>query len=345
MVINSSGNVGIGTTAPANPLHIYSGVASPLQLQQSGTAPNYITFKSNGTVYGYFGFDNDAGGGLFGSNTAYGMAFGTPTATNINIATSNIVRMTVTAAGNVGIGITNPTIPLHVSGYTQSVAGVVYYFNGTGSGINNGSLTNISIFASNGIQAGDYVGARSDRRIKKNIQPLTNALDKLCQIEVVSYDKIDFTAKGSDCGVIAQNIKEVLPRAVTIMTDYLPNIYAIATHIKDDDTVRVTVVFTENIIKINVKVKLYVVRDEVQIAYEVVVIDHDNVSITVKPWDKYDASDRVFVYGVEHDDIMSVEKDQIGILAAAGVKELHQIIQQQQTVIISLLTRLSEAGF
>ena len=143
----ATGQVGIGTTTPANTLHIYSGAASPLQLQQSGTEPNYITFKSNGTVYGYFGFENDAGVGLFGSNTAYGMSFGTPTATNINISTNNIVRMTVTAAGNVGIGITNPGNKLQVNG---------------------------SLYASNDITAGGGYGRLDDRSLRPaDINPAT----------------------------------------------------------------------------------------------------------------------------------------------------------------------------
>ena len=333
----ATGYVGIGTTVPSAQLQISNANMGRLTSIYVGpsTQSGIVLDSTSGASGKSFNIWSTGSGDSTGAGS---LAF-------FDI-TASAYRMVISSTGNVGIGITNPTIPLHVNGYTGSVAGAVYYINGAnGYTIQYGSLTNISIFASNGIQAGDYIGARSDQRIKKNIQPLTSPLEKLSQIEVVSYDKIDFTAKGSDCGVIAQNIKEILPRAVTTMTDYLPNIYAIGTHNKDDDTVRVTVVFTENTIKVNVKVKLYVVRDEanneVQTPYEVVVIDYDDVSITVAPWDKYDASDRVFVYGVEHDDIMSVEKDQIGILAAAGVKELHPLVLQQSSRIGDLETQLT----
>jgi len=104
----NTGSVGIGVSNPSTKLHIYSTNASPFFLEQSSTNPNYITFISNGTTYGYFGLEKSDGTGLFGSNTAYGMSFGTPTATNVNVATNNVVRMTVVSDGTVGIGTTTP---------------------------------------------------------------------------------------------------------------------------------------------------------------------------------------------------------------------------------------------
>jgi hypothetical protein len=182
MSMLSSGNVGIGTNNPLNSLHIYSGAASPLQLQQSGTGPNYITFKSNGTVYGYFGLENNVGGGLFGNNTAYGLSFGAPTATNVNISTSNIVRMTVASGGNIGIGITTPGYKLHVDG---------------------------TIFAS-----GD-ITALSDQRYKQNIVRLNHSLDIIRSINGYSYTREDYRPGERQIGLLAQELLKVLPEAVS----------------------------------------------------------------------------------------------------------------------------------
>ena len=182
MSMLSSGFVGIGIAAPTNPLHINSSAASPLHLQQSGTDPNYMTFKSNGTVYGYFGLENNAGGGLFGNNTAYGMAIGTPTATNFNISTSNLTRMTVASGGNVGIGITTPTSKLHVDG---------------------------AIFA-----LGD-ITALSDQRYKQNIVRLDHSLDIIRSINGYSYTREDYRPGERQIGLLAQELSNVLPEAVS----------------------------------------------------------------------------------------------------------------------------------
>jgi hypothetical protein len=182
MSMLSSGFVGIGIAAPTNPLHINTAAASPIQLQQSGTNPNYMTFRSNGTVYGYFGLENNVGGGLFGSNTAFGMSIGTPTATNFNISTGNLTRMTVAADGRVGIGITGPGYNLHVIG---------------------------TIFAS-----GD-ITALSDQRYKQNIVRLDHSLDMIRSINGYSYTRYDYRPGEKQIGLLAQELYKVLPEAVS----------------------------------------------------------------------------------------------------------------------------------
>ena len=58
----------------------------------------------------------------------------------------------------------------------------------------------------------------SDKRLKKNIKPISSALDKLLQISGVEFDWIEkkevHSHKGHDVGVIAQEIEEVLPEVV-----------------------------------------------------------------------------------------------------------------------------------
>jgi hypothetical protein len=98
------------------------------------------------------------------------------------------VQGNVTVVGNVGIGTDTPGFTLQVNG---TVAGV-------------GAYNNIS-----------------DERYKQNITPLTHALDKIMNIEGVEYNwrtnefpKINFD-HGTQIGFIAQQLKDVLPEAVT----------------------------------------------------------------------------------------------------------------------------------
>ena len=67
----------------------------------------------------------------------------------------------------------------------------------------------------------------SDRRIKRNIVDCSGsiALDKFRQIECKYYNYIDTNQRGKEktIGFIAQQIKEILPNAVTTLEDALPD--------------------------------------------------------------------------------------------------------------------------
>ena len=52
----------------------------------------------------------------------------------------------------------------------------------------------------------------SDAKLKTNIKTVENALDKVCQLDGVTFDWIRDGKESA--GVIAQNVEEVLPRAV-----------------------------------------------------------------------------------------------------------------------------------
>ena len=89
----------------------------------------------------------------------------------------------ITTGNNfVGIGITNPGYALHVVG---------------------------SIYAS-----GD-ITAFSDKRYKENILPLTQSLDNLSQLTGYSYTRSDLNSDKKHIGLIAQEVKEVFPQAVS----------------------------------------------------------------------------------------------------------------------------------
>ena len=121
MRINSSGNVGIGTSSPSQKLEIYA-AADSLQIEsvvrndQAGTGVAAIGFNTSSSSGGE-ATSTKAGIGLIRTN-AYGVGAlcfynnGTGSAGNFTTADE---RMRIDSSGNVGIGVT-PTSKLHVSG-------------------------------------------------------------------------------------------------------------------------------------------------------------------------------------------------------------------------------------
>ena len=86
--------------------------------------------------------------------------------------------------GNLGIGTTNPTSKLHVVGDTYI----------------------------SGILTATDINSASDIRLKTNIKPFENTLEKIVQINGVSFNWIDSNAKSG--GIIAQDVEKVFPELV-----------------------------------------------------------------------------------------------------------------------------------
>ena len=346
----TTGNVGIGITNPAEILHTYRDPSNVIRLQTSSTDNGYIgagydnlSLSSNYSSTGartntgrgssQIMIYSPIGGGFITFNTS----------PSINTAVQE--RMRIDSNGYVGIGIASPTYPLHVSPTVGWGGAAGYYFNlASGSFGNIPAQANwgVSIYGSVGIVAGNFVAAASDARIKKNIKSVTNARSILDRLEIVSYDRIDQNYKGSDMGIIAQNVKEALPRAINIQTQFIPNIYARATHaILPNQNVIIYVPCIHENITTGVTVRLMIVKGNKEETYEAPLINWTGSSFEVTPWEDYSADHHVFAYGTEVNDFLAVEKDQIGILAAACVKEWNPIITSQAAQIATLEATLA----
>jgi len=82
---------------------------------------------------------------------------------------------------------------------------------------NSGSATRFTFDIDTGdfTATGDVTGF-SDRRLKDKITPITNALDRVSQINGVTFNRIDLNdTETRHTGVIAQEVQAVLPEAVT----------------------------------------------------------------------------------------------------------------------------------
>jgi hypothetical protein len=139
--------------------------------------------------------------------------------------------MRITNGGTVAVGVTNPTlsfadgtgIELGAGGYLSSnrtsnpsgafarntTTGDVVLFAYGSTATNPGQVGSISVTAS----ATAY-NTSSDYRLKKNVVPLTGAVDRLNQLQVHRFNFIIEPGKTVD-GFIAHEAQAVVPECVT----------------------------------------------------------------------------------------------------------------------------------
>ena len=117
----------------------------------SSVGNNQIVFESLSATTGYqyiqllnttahtiFGIEGTAAGSLLTGGLAYGSVFTSVGNTALQLGTNQTARMTITSAGNVGIGTTTPNTKLVVTGgVTNSIATISASF-GTNNAINIG---------------------------------------------------------------------------------------------------------------------------------------------------------------------------------------------------------------
>jgi hypothetical protein len=138
-------------------------------------------------------------------------------------------------------------------------------------------------------------------------------------------------------GFIAQQIREVIPDAVRIQTEFIPNIFTVAEY--NDNIIRLDAASHPPQASLNAymlyvasKVKCYDMRDNTIIVEVIEVINQQTFRIKdIKYGDT-----KIFVYGTEVKDFHAVNKEYINTLNVCAVQELHRKIIAQQSEIKEL---------
>ena len=200
------GNVGIGTSSPSEKLEVVGNIKS------SGTNAGVSAVCTTGasrlnavsnTRYWSWYTDNTSSGAL-----------------RLNDETSGAERMRIDSSGNVLVGTTSPIsagkIYLYFNGATTNA--VETQDSGTNSGAGflscrNSAGTQIGSVTRNGTTNAVLFNTTSDYRLKENVTPLKNSLEKISKLKPVQWIWKDCNGQTGE-GFIAHEVQEVIPSAV-----------------------------------------------------------------------------------------------------------------------------------
>ena len=290
----------------------FDGVRVEFRSPEMGLNDNQLRLRGASDPNHWLGYQSGAGfdgAKLYGNQT-------------IALQTSNME--VVLRDGRMGVGTASPTKGiLHVAGnsaYGNATAG--WFANnagGTGTYTNYPSF-NVGIYCESDLIVGGFVATESDARLK-NVSGISNAsndLETLMNIEITDYTLKDVVSQGGRDfkKVIAQQVEEVFPQAVSTTSNYIPNIYEVA------EVANGQVMVTAEL-AVGDKIKMF---KEDGSALHVNVVATNANSFTVDS----DYDGQVFIYGKEVDDFRGVDYDALSMLNISATQELHRLIQDLQ---------------
>ena len=217
MRIDSSGNVGIGTTSPDRKLNVTGAAATQTVIKISGstTEGSFLQTSNTGGNF-YIGKDNSAGT-AFGSaycsalysDGAYPMIFWTNGTERMRIESTGVVLIgSATVFSGANSKLSTLWDPASQNGFTLKASGTT--FSNYAIAFRTSTDTT-SGYISQAASSVTY-STSSDYRLKENIVPMTGALDKVALLKPVTYTwKINNSAGQ---GFIAHELKEVVPDCV-----------------------------------------------------------------------------------------------------------------------------------
>ena len=218
--------------------------------------------------------------------------------------------------GNVGIGTSAPTASLEI--YTADAT-------------MNSIKTNNSIWAQTGVVSS------SDARIKKNIRDIDDlgALEQILKIEPKTYNYVDSRRGGGTVyGFLAQQVREVVPNAVSLQSESIPNIY------KEAVVQNRSILFIDDDLreKVYAGCMIDVFDGDDKIRCEVLELVNEKCMRMGCEF----ASEKVFVYGTVVDDFHTLDKSYVYTLNVCATQDLYRQIKNNKNKLEEQGRRIEE---
>ncbi|MBF9223100.1 tail fiber domain-containing protein [Hymenobacter ruricola] len=253
-------------------------------------------------------------------------------------------------AGYVGIGTNTPGAPLDVRvvqpGYPYSGYG---YLGPGGTGTNAGSSTGaVSIRATGQVVATQFI-ATSDERLKTVLGRSDRAADLalLNQLRITDYQMRDRAQFGEQKfkKVLAQEVEQVLPQAVSRHADFLPDVYQLASQVRAQpgDSLLTVALPTALAVPAAVGQRLKLVGPAGEVLARVARPAAVGTRALVVRDAGALAGARVFVFGLEHPDVRAVDYEALAMLNVSATQELARQVAALQRQSAALAARAATA--
>ena len=249
-------------------------------------------------------------------------------------------------SGRLGVNMTGtPSATLHIGTGTTATGTTFYvwfdYFSGSSLGFANTNRTDVCAYLQGSLwlAGGRFLASSSDIRIKQEIEDINDdsALQMILAVEPKTYKYIDKPTLGDKrvYGFIAQQIREVIPEAINLQKETIPNILLLATY--NDGIITLPSQPPSVVIKVGDKMRCYDKENKEIIAFvEEVAIANDALTpltFRIAPLEEPYTDTRIFIYGTEIDDFHTIDKNYIYTLNVCATQELHRkIVSQEQRI-------------
>jgi len=231
----------------------------------------------------------------------------------------------------------------------RSVSGSYINTQGYGtwnSGVSGHANFGMSLYTEESIMCKETIYVYSDRRIKKNIEDVPDALalEQVRKIPCRYYEYKDQVKRGSEktIGFIAQEVNEVLPMAVNRMTDFIPDHMKMA-ELSWEESKLMTVSNLNEDVTTGTKIRfkcytgtLPTFNEDGSIKTPSINLLESTEDVVMMEGGKFkmkEKYDHVFIFGREVDDKLALDKNKIFALHHSAIQELDRTVEAQKATI------------